>query len=69
MRFASMRFAVAAAAVRGADFALVVIDGVVDGLRLGPGRGGVVEVDAWRGHDRSIIGDWRRIVVGTLRVP
>ena len=42
------RFAIAAAAVRGADFALVAIDGVVDGLRLGPGRGGVVEIDAVR---------------------
>ena len=40
------RFAIAAAAVRGADFALVVVDGVVDGLRLGPARGGVIEIDA-----------------------
>ena len=64
-----LRFAIAAAAVRGADFALVAVDGVVDGLRLGPAGGGVVEIDAWRGHDSSIIGDWRRIVVGTLRVP
>ena len=40
------RLAVAAAAVGGADFALIVVDGVVDRLRLGPGRGGVVEIDA-----------------------
>ena len=57
MRFDFECFAIAAAAVGGADFALVAVDGVVNGLRLGPAGGGVVEVDAGVFHDWGIICD------------
>ena len=57
-----LRFAIAAAAVGGADFALVVIDGFVDGFGLGPGGGGVVEVDAARMRH---IANYTQIAVGT----
>ena len=57
------RLAVAAAAVRGADLALVVVDGRVDRLRLGPAGGGVVEIDAvGRTHQRC------RIIVKASRI-
>ena len=37
-------FTVRTAAVGRADLALVAIDGFVDRFRLGPGRGGVIEI-------------------------
>ncbi len=39
-------FAVAAATVRGTDFALIVINRVVNGLGLRPGCRGIIKVNA-----------------------
>ena len=49
------RLAVAAAAVGRANFAEKVVGGFVNGFRLGPRSGGVVEVDAFLVHGSFII--------------
>src|SRR5688572_5119370 len=55
------RLAIAATAVRPADFTLVTVDRIVHRLRFGPTSGGVIEIDAivWRhGSDYYMTTAW-----------